>query len=537
MRKGKQPIPKDANKSGDIPLVLQPQSITRTHRAFGLFPSALLLSGYGESEVEKNRSFTITEKQVGGDEVIERRFEMFTKSEMGLPRGRDPHVLVSLLKLLFSKNEVTNSVWFRKSELLNLLGWTDNAENRADIDGAISRYFDTAYRGMSLQTDSKRVRERERVRRLLIGYDKVDERKVRHAADKTPDAEESGRLFTRVIFDPDFINDLRSEELSLSTDINVLRVLNVSNLASRLYEVLNYFTNEGKLDFKLEIKQLAHERLGISRKIAAPSQCWQKIAHSFEKLQKADYLTSYDYDGKTGFISGQINRKFVPPHQAALPPLPTNDERRTHLKKRFTMLGTYPNAASSVLKKLPDELLGEAELIADRIEQIKIDNIGKGKDFKWGGWAYNELVNLHENGYINPNLLDGTQTPTETSEPTVAPGAGDVPLSKPPKVVCVDERAAALWSRITAKLAKHLSPHVLTTWFGEDAATPVKLVGQNLVVYAANPVVKDWVNSNYADILREAVNEAAGKKIRVEIVWRTDTDEDEGEQLTLNLAR
>lgn len=517
MAKGKQSTSKDKGKVEEASQANEGRAIARTHRAFGLFPSALLLSGYGESEVEKERGFTITEKKVGSDDVTERRFEMFTKSEMGLPRGRDPHVLVSLLKLLFGKDETTNSVWFRKAELLELLGWTDNAENRADIDGAILRYFDTAYRGMSLQTDAKRVRERERVRRLIIGYDKVDERRVRHQAEKTPDAQESSRLFTRVIFDPDFINDLRGGELSLTTDINVLRVLDSSNLASRLYEVLNYFTNEGTLEFSLEIKELAHERLGISRKTAAPSQCWQKIAHAFEKLRKADYLISYEYDRASGYVSGRISKKFASPRPAPLPPLPANVDRRAYLRKRFASLGTYPNAAAAVLKKLPDELLGDAELIADRIEQIRRENTDKGKDFKWGGWAYNELVDLHEKGYVNPNLLDGAE---DGDEPP-AGGDGDAPpkTARPP-VVCTDERAATLWSRVMAKLTKQMNADVLATWFGEAVIMPVRLDGRTLVLNASNQVVRDWVSTNYAEELQSALNEAAGKKSELEIAWQ-----------------
>ncbi len=516
MKKGKRQKPENESSTLKFEPEGEVRSIARTHRAFGLFPSALLLSGYGESEVEKERGFTITEKNVATSEVTERRFEMFTKSEMGLPRGRDPHVLVSLLKLLFTKDETTNSVWFRKSELLELLGWADNAENRADLDGAITRYFDTAYRGMSLQTDAKRVRERERVRRLIIGYDKVDERRVRHVADKTTDAKESERLFTRVIFDPDFINDLRGEELSLSTDINVLRVLDSSNLASRLYEVLNYFTNEGKLEFNLEIKELAHERLGISRKTAAPSQCWQKISHAFEKLKNSDYLLSYEYDGKDGYISGRINPKFAPTHLAPLPPLPTTDERRSHLKKRFATLGTYPNAAAAALRKLPDELLGEAELIADRITQIRADNIGKGKDFKWGGWAYNELIELIEKGYINPNLLDGTESLTENAAETQT----DATNNESKIVLCTDERAAALWSRIVSKLGKRINAPALTTWFGEGAITPLKLENQQLTIHAANQVVRDWVGDNYAQHLEAAVSEVVGKNQKVEVLWQ-----------------
>src|SRR5215213_6532298 len=63
--------------------------IARTHRAFGLFPSALLLLGYGETEIIKSRSFTTSYTDANSTEV-ERKLEMVTDSDLGLPRGTDP---------------------------------------------------------------------------------------------------------------------------------------------------------------------------------------------------------------------------------------------------------------------------------------------------------------------------------------------------------------------------------------------------------------------------------------------------------------
>jgi chromosomal replication initiation ATPase DnaA len=91
--------------------------------------------------------------------------------------------------------------------------------------------------------------------------------------------------------------------------------------------------------------------------------------------------------------------------------------------------------------------------------------------------------------------------------------------------VCTDERAAAVWSRVTAKLAERMNPHVLATWFGEAVITPVRLDGRRLVISAANQVVKEWVSSNYANELRAALNEAAGKKSELEVVWQVSEDE------------
>lgn len=127
----------------------------RTVRAFGVFPSALLLSGYGENDVIKYRAWlTNVDDGVGG--IVERKLEMSTESELGLPRGSDPLVLVGLLKLLFDRGAQTNSVSFRKTELMSLLGWQMNADSRNAVEGALKRYFATSYRGTNLWTSSER---------------------------------------------------------------------------------------------------------------------------------------------------------------------------------------------------------------------------------------------------------------------------------------------------------------------------------------------------------------------------------------------
>src|SRR3712207_2105584 len=129
--------------------------IARTHRAFGLFPSALLLLGYGETEIIKSRSFTTTFTDANNT-AVERKLEMVTDSELGLPRGTDPLVLGGLLTLLFEKGEQTNNLVFRKSELLNILGWDNTTAAREDIEGALKRYYATSYRGVN-RSEERRV--------------------------------------------------------------------------------------------------------------------------------------------------------------------------------------------------------------------------------------------------------------------------------------------------------------------------------------------------------------------------------------------
>ncbi len=147
--------------------------IARTHRAFGLFLSALLLLGYGETEIIKNRSFTTTFTDPNNT-AVERKLEMVTDSELGLPRGTDPLVLDGLLTLLFERGEQTNNLVFRKSELLNILGWDNTTAARQDIEGALKRYYATSYRGVNVWSNPTQAGRIEEERRLIVGYKFVD---------------------------------------------------------------------------------------------------------------------------------------------------------------------------------------------------------------------------------------------------------------------------------------------------------------------------------------------------------------------------
>lgn len=388
--------------STDAPL------IARTHRAFGLFPSALLLLGYGETEIVKNRSFT----QAFTDEnsnAIERKLEMVTDSDLGLPRGTDPLVLGGLLTLLFERGEQTNMLVFRKSELLGILGWDNTTAARQDIEGALKRYYATSYRGVNVwssQTETKRVEEE---RRLIVGYKFVDERRTRYIADKihsdketTPDGH---RQFTQVSFNPEFLNDVRRSGVAI--DFKLLRSLR-SPITRRLFELVNLLADEGTRDFDFGLHELAHEHLGLSQKITAPSQVWSKIEPSFAKLSEREILENYEFRKATVRVHGRISESYIPQRLLPLPPLPSDAVERETLKKRLLALGTYPNQINELIEECPNELLEKAAYILSYVEQDKRENATrpkpKAEGYSWGGWAAKELRYLIKNSEMNPRL-------------------------------------------------------------------------------------------------------------------------------------
>jgi hypothetical protein len=408
--------------------------IARTHRAFGLFPSALLLLGYGETEIIKNRSFTTTFTDPNNT-AVERKLEMVTDSELGLPRGTDPLVLGGLLTLLFERGEQTNNLVFRKSELLNILGWDNTTAARQDIEGALKRYYATSYRGVNVWSNPTQVGRIEEERRLIVGYKFVDERKTRYLADKLRTDKESvtggQRQFTQISFNPEFLNDVRRSGVAI--DFKLLRSLR-SPLTRRLFELVNLLADEGKRDFDFNLNELAHEHLGLSQKITAPSQVWGKIEPSFSTLSERGILDSYELNKPALRVTGRIGSKYVPQRLLPLPPLPSEAGVREALKNRLLALGTYKNQVNPLVEECPNELLDKAAYILDYVEQDKLENAGRSKPkaatYSWGGWAAKELRYLIEHGEINPRIASVITSTREENPQQALPL--DVDASKCP---------------------------------------------------------------------------------------------------------
>lgn len=415
--------------------------IARTHRAFGLFPSALLLLGYGETEIIKSRSFTTTFTDPS-NMAVERKLEMVTDSELGLPRGTDPLVLGGLLTLLFEKGEQTNNLVFRKSELLDILGWDNTTAARQDIEGALKRYYATSYRGVNVWSNPTQAGRIEEERRLIVGYKFVDERKTRYLADKLRTNKEGvtgSHQFTQISFNPEFLNDVRRAGVAI--DFKLLRSLR-SPLTRRLFELLNLLADEGERDFDFSLNELAHEHLGLSQKITAPSQVWGKIEPSFSKLAERGILESYELKKPALRVTGRIGSKYVPQRLLPLPPLPSEAGIRDALKGRLVALGTYKNQVNPLINECPNGLLDKAAYILDYVEQDRRENGGRPKpkaaNYSWGGWAAKELRYLIEHGEVNPRIASAAATVKEDASRQSL--STDVDASQ-----CPDCKGAGLW--------------------------------------------------------------------------------------------
>ncbi len=513
---------------------LSNQDLTRTHKAFGLFPNALLLFGYGESKQENERVITTEEKNIQTGEVITRQMKIYTNSAKGLPRGRDPQVLIALLHLTLQKPGSTNSLWFRKTDLIKTLGWSDTAENRQDIDEAVSRYFEAAYSGLDVKVNTGGTKTKEKFSRIITDYINIDERKVRYS--------ENERLFSKVVFNEEVINEIRSADLSLHLNLKIIQLLQNAPTALRLYEVVNYLTSPLHLKFEIDIKELAYNRLGISKSKKTPGQCLQAIKPAAEKLLGIGYLSSFDYNSDSRMVSGEVNPVTVSPSTEGLAPLPNASEKRKKIIQQFIALESYPNPTTTIINSLPEDLLDDAEIIAELIMREKNEN-AFGSTFRYGGRALKQLKNLQATGEISQNLLekvhlDAAQISRESnsdfellSDPDAAATIPNhsfktdhsqtqltLPISFT-AINAINSDAENLWEKCSTILRGKLSSQIVETWFNEKNVTPLTIKAKTLILQSVNEDCRDWIQATYQKILQDALDEATQTKELWKIEW------------------
>jgi hypothetical protein len=130
---------------------------------------------------------------------------MINNSELGLPIGRDPLVMASLLDPLWERQPLDSTFIFREGDILEKLEWPRNTESRTLIKRALERYVLTAYCliDQAITEEDNRGRSYLSIGRLLVGYENT----VTLLPQKRTNQPES----TRVQFLPGLIHDVISE--------------------------------------------------------------------------------------------------------------------------------------------------------------------------------------------------------------------------------------------------------------------------------------------------------------------------------------
>ena len=260
----------------------------------------------------------------------------------GLPTALDSDVIVGLIQLTKLRNDFTcPTVMFSRYELLKLLGWPDQKHYYQRLTESLRRWV-----GVTLYYDGCWWDNR-RKRRGNASFHILDE--VILPDEHDPEIESSftwGKKFFKSC------KDGYLKRLDLDTYFTLK-----SAVSKQLYRFLDKrFYLRG--DWTFDLRELAHERVGMSRKYA-PWKIKQELNHALLELEKIGFLepmTNADRYSKTGHNQWNIRlvRKLSPPAEAK-PAKP--EPEPTGLERELVERGVTRGVAAELVTTYPEERL------------------------------------------------------------------------------------------------------------------------------------------------------------------------------------
>lgn len=200
---------------------------------FGESLAQFLLTGLGEVPSTQRWHFTITFTDSEGT-AQERHLQAITyeptEGQSFLPRGRDPLVLLALLRLLVESSQQSEvSLFYSRHEVLRLLGLEDAEGTPGEINEAVRRYALLMYRWQMSRGElaGKRLSLYTAREQVISGYSNVGEPDDEEQADGQVDEEPN-----EITFNQYFIEGLKRHEL-FGVDWNKVQSVELGKDASR----------------------------------------------------------------------------------------------------------------------------------------------------------------------------------------------------------------------------------------------------------------------------------------------------------------
>ncbi len=221
-------------------------------------------------------------------ERVDRMWKVFPHPEKGFPGPIDDDVLMALLELTREQGGA-KKVFFSRYDLLKRLGWPINATYYSRLETSFRKL--AAVRVEAINAFGDRTRKRF----VNMGLTFIQEWKL--------NAETRGGEKSSYVLWSDRIADSIHQELTRYLDATFYFEELSSAIERRLFRYLdNYF--EGKQpSMSLNVRDLAHEHLGISRQYRYISQVMQRIEPALNTLVERGYLESWLLSGESLYLN------------------------------------------------------------------------------------------------------------------------------------------------------------------------------------------------------------------------------------------
>jgi hypothetical protein len=340
-------------------------------------------------------------------ERVDRLWKVFPHHEKGFPGPIDDDVLMALLELTREQGGA-KKVFFSRYDLLKRLDWPINATYYNRLETSFKKLAAVRVEAINAFGD------RQRKRFVNMGLTFIQEWKL--------NSETRGGEKSSYVLWSDRIADSINQELTRYIDATFYFEELSSAIERRLFRYLdNYF--EGKEpSMSLNVRDLAHEHLGVSRQYRYISQIMQRLEPALNTLVERGYLESWMLSGESLYLNKKAD--FGKRVQLALPFLsacePVGDDASDDIGVLERLLVERGVVQAVAARICGDDTADQRERIERAIRYLDAE-VANGKRFANPGGF---LVSLVGRGAPTDTVERAPRArPTRSAEPVAGPKA------------------------------------------------------------------------------------------------------------------
>ena len=380
-------------------------------------------------------------------ERVDRMWKVFPHPEKGFPGPIDDDVMMALLELTREQGG-SKKVFFSRYDLLKRLGWPINATYYTRLETSFKKL--AAVRVEAINAFGDRARKRF----VNMGLTFIQEWKL--------NSETRGGEKSSYILWSDRIADSINQELTRYLDASFYFEELTSAIERRLFRYLdNYFDNK-QFSLVLNVRDLSHEHLGVSRQYKYISQVMQRLEPALNTLVEKGYLESWLLSGENLYVYkrpdfGARVQLALPFLAACEPAGPDAGADMRILERLLVERGVVPAVSSRLCH---DDTAEQRDRI-DRAIRYLDGELALGKRFANPGGFLVSLI-----GRGAPNQSDRNASTSRATPPVAASPQPTAP-AKPRSTYEVEYAYQTYLNELGLRAYEALSPDELAKLVGE----------------------------------------------------------------------
>jgi hypothetical protein len=318
------------------------------------FPFALLADRQpaGVTSLE----FTDTIRGKDGERVT-RIWTVTGAEEFGLPVASDEDLYVALMEVTREQGYRSRTIHVTRYDLIHRLGWPDKGQSYRRLQAGLDRLL-----GVTI-TAQRAFWDRRKQRYVDMGFHIID--------DYVLYDEQPGRKSNRVYVPQSYVS--WNQIVFQSLQAGNLKQLDVgfyfslrSSLSRRLFRYLDKKRLDGKPAFRISLRRLGFEKLGMSRNYY-PSHIKQELERAHQELLRNGFLAGVEYQRPGKEAEERVLYRFPAQpgrgHGAALP------ADSAALMARLVEVGVSRSVAERLVRQYPERIAAQLEYLPYRSAQ------------------------------------------------------------------------------------------------------------------------------------------------------------------------